>query len=84
LKVLSSRLQSHQMVGRRHHGDVGDPVPLGDGSVMVMRKPRSGDAPLLADGLAGLGWESGRLRLLSGRSSLPRQPWRQKQVRSRR
>jgi hypothetical protein len=61
-----------------------DPVPLGDGSVMVMRKTRSGDAPLLADGPAGLDWESGQLRLLSGRSSLPRQLWRQKQVRSRR
>ena len=46
------------------------PVTLRDGSVVVIRQVRSGDAPLLAEGFARLSLESRQLRFLSGKTGL--------------
>jgi GNAT superfamily N-acetyltransferase len=47
-------------------------VLLRDGSVALIRRVRTGDAPLLADGFARLSRESRQLRFLSGKPNLTR------------
>jgi RimJ/RimL family protein N-acetyltransferase len=48
----------------------GDRLLLRDGSVVVIRTVRSGDAPLLSDGFARLSRESRQLRFLTGKPNL--------------
>ena len=48
----------------------GNRVLLRDGSAVLIREVRSGDAPLLAEGFARLSYESRQLRFLTGKPNL--------------
>ncbi|MEP7192518.1 MAG: GNAT family N-acetyltransferase [Actinomycetota bacterium] len=48
----------------------GDPAVLRDGSAVLIREVRAGDAPLLADGFTRLSSKSRQLRFLTGKPNL--------------